>query len=72
MRGKITTGFEKFRKDIISFVMSLCVCVSVCPTPENNSPPKIRILMKSDISVPFENLSENFKFCYDSNKGHFT
>jgi len=50
------SAFAKFRKATISFVMS------VRPSAWNISASAGRLFMKLDISVPFENMSKNFKF----------
>ena len=54
-------AFAKLRKAIISFVMSIRVCLSTC----NNWTPTGQILMRFDIWTFFENLSRKFKFYYN-------
>jgi hypothetical protein len=62
-------AFAKLRKATVNFV----ICLSVCPS--NNSPPAVRIVVKSDTQVFFENLSRKLKFHYNRTRitlGHFT
>jgi hypothetical protein len=53
-------AFAKLRKPTISFVMS--VCLSVRTPAWNNSAPTVRIFMKFDTWIFFENISRKFKF----------
>jgi hypothetical protein len=58
--------FEKLGKATISFVISVCLSLSVCPHGTTRSPPPTgSIFMKFNICIFFQNLSRKFKFHYN-------
>ena len=48
-------AFAKLKKRLLALI-------SVNPSARNNSATTVRLLLKSDIRIFFENLSRNFKF----------
>ena len=69
LRLKLFLSFSaKFWKAAVSFVMSLCVCLSFLLYGWKNSAPTERIFIIFDIRAVFENLFRKFKFLLQSGK----
>ena len=65
LKVQFLDAFRELRKATVSFVICVCLSLSLCLSAWNHTSPTGRIIMKLGIWAFFENLSRKFKFHFN-------